>query len=60
MNASPTHLLRAYAAWIGHARKCEECKRVPRATDGCEAGQELWSAYRLANSETPTITGGGV
>ncbi|MDQ0813593.1 hypothetical protein QFZ63_005307 [Streptomyces sp. B3I7] len=33
---------------------------MPRAVNGCETGRELWSAYRLTNSETPSITDGGV
>ncbi|MDX3569475.1 hypothetical protein [Streptomyces sp. ID05-47C] len=42
-------MLRAYRLWFEHARKCDaECKRVHKAQDGCEAGRELWGAYRVA------------
>lgn len=42
-------LLRAYRLWFEHTRKCDGgCKRVHKAQDGCEAGRELWGAYRLA------------
>ena len=42
-------MLHAYRLWFEHARKCaDNCKRVSRAQDGCEAGRELWGVYRLA------------
>ena len=42
-------MLRAYRLWFEHARKCDmACKHVHKAQDGCEAGRELWGAYRLA------------
>ncbi|MEU6226921.1 hypothetical protein [Streptomyces sp. NPDC047042] len=41
-------MLRAYRLWFEHARKCTDCKRVTKAQDGCESGQELWGAYRRA------------
>jgi hypothetical protein len=43
-----TPLTRTYREWFAHARKCEDCKRVTTAADGCEVGRELWGAYRLA------------
>ena len=39
---------RAYRLWLEHVLKCTDCKRVSRAQEGCEDGQELWGAYRLA------------
>jgi hypothetical protein len=41
-------MLRAYRLWFEHARKCEGCRRVQRAQDGCDDGRELWGTYRLA------------
>jgi len=41
-------MLRAYRLWFEHARKCDGCKSVSRAQDGCEDGRELWGTYRLA------------
>ncbi|WP_416985646.1 hypothetical protein [Streptomyces sp. T028] len=42
-------MLRAYQLWFEHTRKCDAgCRRVHNAQDGCEAGRELWGAYRLA------------
>ncbi|WP_405772142.1 hypothetical protein [Streptomyces sp. NBC_01538] len=41
-------VLRAYRLWFEHARRCDDCKRVRRASDGCEDGRELWGTYRLA------------
>ena len=41
-------MLRAYCLWFEHARKCNDCKRVNRAQDGCENGRELWDAFRRA------------
>lgn len=39
---------RAYRLWFEHTKKCPDCKGKPKAQDGCEAGRELWGAYRLA------------
>lgn len=45
-------MLRAYRLWFEHTRKCTDgCKGSSRAQDGCETGQELWGAYRLARIE---------
>lgn len=44
-------LLRAYRLWFEHAHKCDGCKRATEAREGCEDGQELWGAYRLARIE---------
>ncbi len=41
-------VLRAYRLWFEHTRKCDDCKRVHKASDGCEDGRELWGTYRLA------------
>ncbi|MGI5196383.1 hypothetical protein ACQEVY_22500 [Streptomyces sp. CA-288835] len=41
-------MLRTYRLWVEHTMKCDGCKGVPKAQDGCETGQELWGAYRLA------------
>ncbi|WP_371578687.1 hypothetical protein [Streptomyces sp. NBC_01314] len=42
-------MLRAYRLWFEHTRRCDGgCKGIPKAQDGCEAGRELWGAYRLA------------
>ena len=41
-------MLRAYRLWFEHARKCDGCKHVKRAQDGCTDGRELWVTYRLA------------
>lgn len=41
-------MLRAYRLWFEHTRKCDGgCRGVHKAEDGCEAGRELWGAYRL-------------
>jgi len=40
--------LLTYRLWFEHARRCDDCKRVRRASDGCEDGRELWGTYRLA------------
>jgi hypothetical protein len=39
-------MLRAYRLWFEHARKCDDCKRVNKAQDGCANGQGLWDGYR--------------
>jgi hypothetical protein len=39
---------RTYRLWFEHTRKCDGCKRVSRAQDGCADGRELWGEYRLA------------
>ncbi|MGY1499494.1 hypothetical protein ACW4TU_23420 [Streptomyces sp. QTS52] len=41
-------MLGAYRLRFEHARKCDGCKRVRKAQDGCEYGQGLWDAYRQA------------
>ncbi|CBG71489.1 hypothetical protein SCAB_44261 [Streptomyces scabiei 87.22] len=42
-------MLRTYRLWFEHTRRCDRgCNGIPKAQDGCEAGQELWGAYRLA------------
>ncbi|WP_405820897.1 hypothetical protein OG241_34280 [Streptomyces sp. NBC_01390] len=41
-------MLHAYRLWFEHARKCDHCKRVRTAQEGCESGQGLWGAYRQA------------
>lgn len=41
-------MLRTYRLWFEHTKKCADCKGIPKAQDGCEAGRELWGAYRLA------------
>ncbi|MDW4907653.1 hypothetical protein RB628_20445 [Streptomyces sp. ADMS] len=41
-------MLRAYRLWFEHARKCDDCRRVSRAQDGCECGRGMWGAYRRA------------
>lgn len=46
-------MLRAYRLWFEHARKCDTCKRVTSAQDGCEDGRELWGTYRLARIAHP-------
>jgi hypothetical protein len=46
-------MLRAYRLWFEHARKCDTCKRVTSARDGCEDGRELWGTYRLARIAHP-------
>lgn len=57
MTAPETPLTRAYREWFEHARKCEECKSVTKAADGCEKGRELWGTYRL--TRIGANTGGG-
>ncbi|MEV6594626.1 hypothetical protein [Streptomyces acidicola] len=52
-------MLRTYRLWFEHTRKCDGCKSVTMAQEGCETGRELWGAYRLARVEMPTGTGGG-
>ncbi len=44
-------MLRAYRLWFEHARRCDGCKQVKRAQDGCEDGRTLWGTYRLARIE---------
>lgn len=51
-------MLRAYRLWFEHTKKCADCKRVHKATDGCEIGQELWATYRRSRARRPE-TGGG-
>ncbi|WP_371660995.1 hypothetical protein [Streptomyces sp. NBC_00280] len=41
-------MLRMYRIWFEHARKCDDCKRVNKAQDGCANGQGLWDIYRRA------------
>jgi hypothetical protein len=41
-------MLRAYRLWFEHARKCDACKRVTKAREGCANGQGLWDDYRRA------------
>ncbi|NEC89662.1 hypothetical protein [Streptomyces sp. SID12501] len=40
--------LLAYRLWFEHARKCDHCKRMSKASDGCDDGRALWGTYRLA------------
>ncbi|UIX33458.1 hypothetical protein [Streptomyces sp. GQFP] len=49
--------LRAYRLWFEHTRKCDGCKRVHKASDGCEDGRELWGTYRLARIDRPERKG---
>ncbi|MFB7086771.1 hypothetical protein [Streptomyces sp. NPDC056296] len=49
MSAPEGDMQRAYRLWFEHARKCEACRRVTKAAEGCEAGRELWGTYRLAH-----------
>ncbi|WP_179382018.1 hypothetical protein [Streptomyces sp. SA15] len=35
-------MLRAYRLWFEHTRKCDGCKGVRKAQEGCETGRELW------------------
>lgn len=51
-------MLRTYRLWFEHTRKCDGCKVVTTAQDGCETGRELWDAYRLARVGVPASTGG--
>lgn len=46
-----TTMQSTYRLWFEHARRCDGCKRVSKAQDGCDAGRELWGAYRLARIE---------
>ncbi|MDX3549014.1 hypothetical protein [Streptomyces europaeiscabiei] len=41
-------MLRAYRLWFEHTRKCDQCRRVDKAQDGCLDGRGLWGTYRLA------------
>lgn len=57
MSNPQTPTTRTYAAWFAHARKCEECKSVTKAAEGCQEGRDLWDVYRLAC--VGTDAGGG-
>ncbi|WP_405820749.1 hypothetical protein OG241_33765 [Streptomyces sp. NBC_01390] len=48
VQAAEDPTLRAYRLWFEHTRKCDHCKGVRKASDGCADGRELWGTYRLA------------
>lgn len=37
----------AYAAWVDHGLKCDDCLTAGRADDSpCQTGQMLWDTYK--------------
>jgi hypothetical protein len=48
MSPLENDLQRTYRLWFEHARRCEECRHVAKAPEGCESGRELWRVYRMA------------